>query len=186
MEAVRPRPWIPTAVAFVLLSLASTASATVTFGPSDVRTVFHIAKSDDHNRVDYGVRLDARCQPVGRSPVYAYWHRFEPGEPVIGELNALDRQVYGITRQTVRSRADNGSWIDVRIAALPSLRILILSQRHAGRCVARARIPVNDRPAFVDRVFVQLGGGILSSVESVTFSGVDAETSERVSERRRP
>ena len=175
-----------TSVGLLVLTWTSTALATVSFGPRDVRTVFHIAKSDDHNRVDYGIRLDERCQPAGRSPVYAYWHRFEVGEPRYGDLNMLDQQVYGITSQSVRTRSDNGTWVELHVAALPSLRILILVQRQGDRCVARAQIPVNSRPAFVDRVFVQLGGSPFTPVEYVTFRGVDPQTQEPVFERRQP
>ena len=64
--------------------------------------------------------------------------------------------------------------------------MLILSQPHAGGCVARAQIPINDRPAFVDRVFVQLSGGLLGGIEHVEFSGVDTQTQRPVRERRRP
>lgn len=156
------------------------------FGPRDVRTVFHIAKSDDRNRVDYGIRLDGRCQPVGSSPMYAYWHRFEPGEPVFGDLNALDRQAYGIRNQRVRTRAEGGSWVEMRIAAFSTLRILILTQPHDGDCIARAQIPLHDRPAFVDRVFVQLSGGLFGGVDHVDFNGVDVQTGDPVSQRRRP
>jgi hypothetical protein len=167
-----------------VLSWASLAAATVTFGARDVRTIFHIAKSDDNNRVDYGIRLDDQCRPVGETPVYAYWHRFDPGYPRFGDLNLLDQQVYGITSQAVRTRSDTGTWVELHVAALPSLRILILVQRHGDGCVARAQIPVNSRPAFVDRVFVQLGGSPFSPVEYVTFRGVDSQTQEPVFERR--
>ena len=173
-------------IAAGLLGLqADAARASPTFGPHDVRTVFHIAKSDDRNRVDYGIRLDGECQPVGARPIYAYWHRFEPGEPTFGDLNYLDRQAYGIASQRVRTRAENGSWTEMRINAFPALRVLVLSQRTASGCVARARIPVNSRPAFVDRVYVQLGGPF-HTVEHVTFRGVDVRTERPVVERRRP
>lgn len=172
------------ATALGVMLLCGIAYASPDFGPHDVRTVFQIAKSDDHNRVDYGIRLDGRCQPVGESPVYAYWHRFEPGQPRYGDLNMLDRQVYGIVSQAVRTRHPHGSWTEMYVAALPDLRILILTQRTEQGCVARAQIPVNSRPAFVDRVFVQLSGPF--SIEHVTFHGVDVETSEPVSQRRAP
>ncbi|MEQ8454828.1 MAG: DUF4833 domain-containing protein [Sandaracinaceae bacterium] len=171
---------------FVLLSglaFVATAHATPSFGSHDVRTVFHIAKSDDRNRVDYGVHLNAQCQPVGEEPVYAYWHRFEPGHPRFGDLGFMDSRVYGITSQAVRTRSDNGTWVEMHLAAFPEMRILVLIQRHEGQCVARAQIPVRNRPAFVDRVFVQLRP---LGVEYVRFRGIDVQTGQPVSERRRP
>lgn len=167
----------------VLLATA-TSHAQPRFGPQDVRTVFHIAKSDDRNRVDYGIHLDEQCQPRGANPIYAYWHRFEPGQATYGALNAFDTRVYGIASQRVHTRSERGTWTEMRINALSDLRILVLTQRTAEGCIARARIPVNSRPVFVDRVFVQLSGPF--SVEHVEFHGVDASTSAPVSERRRP
>ena len=172
------------AVGFLATFVAAPAEADPSFGPHDVRTVFHIAKSDDHNRVDYGIRLDAECRPIGREPLYAYWHRFEPGEPRYGDLNMMDRQVYGIATQAVRTRAPGGSWTELRLNGFARLRILVLARRTEHGCDARARIPVNNRPAYVDRVFVQLDGPF--GVESVTFRGIDADTLEPVSERRLP
>lgn len=161
-----------------------TARAQPVFRTHDVRTVFHIAKSDDRNRVDYGIHLDASCQPVGETPIYAYWHRFEPRQPRYGRLNALDARLYGIASQSVRTRSGTGSWVEMRVRALQSYRILVLTQRIEERCVARARAAVNDRPAYVDRVFVQLGGPF--TVDHVTFSGRDVETEQAVRERRLP
>jgi hypothetical protein len=169
---------------FALLGPSAVAKAVPSFGRHDVRTVFFIEKSDDRNRVDYGIHLDARCQPVGNEPVYAYWHRFEPNEPVYGDLNIFDRQIYAITSQSVRTRSESGTWTEMRLAAFPRMRVLILTQRTEAGCVARAQIPVNDRPAFVDRVSVLLSGP--NMVESVTFHGVDTQTSAPVSQRRRP
>lgn len=39
--------------------------ATLSSGANDVQTTFFIAKSDDRNRVDYGMRLDTNRAPVG-------------------------------------------------------------------------------------------------------------------------
>jgi hypothetical protein len=54
----------------------------VRFGANDLPTLFFIAKSDDRNRVDYGMRLDSRCAPYGDEPVFPYWREFEPPPPV--------------------------------------------------------------------------------------------------------
>ncbi len=41
--------------------------------------VFSIAKSENKNQVQYVVRLDAHCAPVGPAPVFAYWRMLEKG-----------------------------------------------------------------------------------------------------------
>jgi hypothetical protein len=45
-------------------------------------TLFFISKSDDENRVDYGMRLDSKCAPYGDESVFPYWREFEPLPPV--------------------------------------------------------------------------------------------------------
>lgn len=173
-----------TAAASALVGGTSALYAQARFGAHDVRTIFHIAKSDDRNRVDYGIHLDSSCQPVGDAPMYAYWHRFEPGDDRYGDLGAFDARLYGVASQSVRTRTDAGSWTEMRVRALPDYRVLVLSQRTEGGCVARARALVNGRPAFVDRVFVQLGGPF--RVAHITLTGVDAQTARPVRERRLP
>jgi len=172
-----------TLAAAVALAPAA-ARADPDFGAHDVRTVFFISKSDDRNRVDYGVRLDARCQPVGDAPVYAYWHRFEPGQPTYGDLNAMDRRVYGVRRQRVHDGNEGGTWIEIRLAAVTDERILILVRRRAGRCDASAQIQVRGRDAVLDHVHVQLGR--LFGVQHVTIHGRDPNNGAEVTERRTP
>jgi len=169
----------------VAVALAPAAAhADPDFGAHDVRTVFFISKSDDRNRVDYGVRLDARCQPVGETPVYAYWHRFEPGQPIYGDLNSMDRRVYGVRQQRVHERNASGTWIEIRLAAVTDERILILVRPGDDGCVAAARIQVRGRDALLDHVHVQLAR--LFGVEHVTVHGRDPDTGAEVTERRTP
>jgi len=164
--------------------LASPAYADVTFGDNDVRTIFYISKSDDRNRVDYAIRLDQRCQPVGTTPVYAYWHRFEPGEATYGDLNSMDRRAYGISRQTVRSRAANGSWVEMHLAGFPEQRFLVLAQRgEDGSCHARAQLSIDERDAFLDHIHVQLGW---VGVDRIVLHGREVTSGTEVSETRRP
>jgi len=43
----------------------SSAHADPHFGPHDVATVFYVSKSENRNRVDYGLHLDADCHAQG-------------------------------------------------------------------------------------------------------------------------
>lgn len=166
-----------------MLLFASIAFA-VRIGPNDVATAFFVSKSDDRNRVDYGVRATPACAPIGAAPVFAYWRRFEPGQPLLGDLNALDARAYGIAQQQVRVREAGGSWIELSLNALPAQRILVLI-RPAGRgCVASARSSIAGREAHLDRVFVQLGGPL--RIEHVMVYGRDVATGEALTERRAP
>ncbi len=172
-------------LAAALMLPASPALARVTFGDHDVRTIFYISKSDDRNRVDYGIRLTAQCQPDGDEPVYAYWHRFEPRQSPFGDLRGLDRRAYGIRRQTVSSRASNGSWIEMRIRGFSRERILILVQRGSdGTCHARAQVRIDDRDAFLHHIFIQLAGPM--RIQNVTLEGTDVQSGSPLRETRRP
>ena len=173
------------AVLLVLAVLgAAPARATPVIGAHDVATLFYVAKSDDRNRVDYGVRLDARCSPVGDAPVYAYWRRFEPGQQELGDLGPLDATAYGIAHQSVRVREPNGSWIELGLRAVPARRLLVLVQRHGDRCIGAVQTAIRGRDAVLDHVFVDLAGPL--RVREVIIRGEDRVTGEPVFERARP
>lgn len=170
-----------------LLAAGGVAAATDRrVGPHDVATIFYVSKSDDRNRVDYGVHLDARCRPVGEEPVFAYWHRFEPGEPRFGDLNFFDEQAYGITSQRVASSNGGGTWIEIETRAAPGERLLVLvtRARDGEGCVARLRMRLSGRHAWVERAHVQLAGPM--QVESITFYGTEVGSGTRIRHRRAP
>ena len=172
-------------LAAALMLPASPALARVTFGDHDVRTIFYISKSDDRNRVDYGIRLTEQCLPDGDEPVYAYWHRFEPRQARFGALRGLDRRAYGIRTQSVSSQASNGSWIEMRIRGFSRERILILVQRGSdGTCHARAQVQIDARDAFLDHIFIQLAGPM--RIEHVVLEGRDVQTGSPLRESRVP
>lgn len=179
-----------TAAAAVMCSLiaiglaSSAAYATPSIGASDVATLFYVAKSDDRNRVDYGVRLDASCAPIGDAPLYAYWRRFEPGQAELGDLNFMDRRAYAIAHQQVRVREANGSWIEFGIRALPSRRLLALVQRAGDRCVGAVQTTIRSREAVLDHVFVQLDGPM--RIREVVLRGEERATGDPIFERLRP
>jgi hypothetical protein len=173
-----------TAIAIALVLAAGAARALPSIGARDVATLFYVAKSDDRNRVDYGVHLDASCAPLGDAPIYAYWRRFEPGQEPLGDLNVFDQRVYGIERQSVRVREPNGSWIELALRALPARRILVLVQRAGDRCIGAAQTQLRGRDAVLDHVFVQLAGP--ASIDHVMIRGEDILRGEPVFERIEP
>src|SRR6185369_7243989 len=90
----------------VALAAPAAQAAYPAFGSNDVPTVFFISKSDDHNRVDYWMRLDARCQPVNDEAVTPYWREFEKAPPVVTHATGLlDGMAYGIAAQRVAKRS---------------------------------------------------------------------------------
>ncbi len=157
------------------------AYALPTIGPHDVATVFYISKSDDRNRVDYGVHLDASCAPVGRDPVFAYWRRFEPGQERFGDLNFLDQTAYGVERQEVGTPDATGTWIRVLLRALSSRPIQVRIQRGPAGCTGAALLDIRGRDAILDHVFVQLGGP--ASIDHLMIRGEERLSGQPVHER---
>lgn len=171
--------------ALALVAAVAAPAAALRMGRTDVPTVFYVSKSDDRNRVDYGVRLDERCRPASREPIFAYWRRFEPGQPRFGDLNFLDEQAYGITRQRIGPGNDGGTWIELATRAAPGRRLLVLAVPNPdGGCRARVRMDIQRRSVWLHHAHVQLAGPF--SVDHITFFGTDAETGRAVQHRHEP
>jgi len=143
---------------FVTLAWASTAAADSRFGPNDVRTIFEIGKNLDKNVVQYGIRLDKDCVPVGDEPIYAYWRQFEKGPEVTEDLNFLDKQGYGIKGEWVTKRSPEGSKVLMTLRATDRAIAVIVKKNDDGKCSATAITTINGGPAQLSRVFVHVAG----------------------------
>jgi len=142
----------------------SVALADVAFGPHDVPTVFFVSKSDDDNRVDYGVRLDPQCHPASTSPMAVYWREFENGSAgrVTHGLNLLEVPAYDAADQRIVARADSGgATLALTIRALRTREITIRTWRRAPPergCAARASMRIAGVEAILDHVHLTLAG----------------------------
>jgi hypothetical protein len=138
------------------------------FGRYDVQTLFAVGKNTNKNEVQYGIRLDQDCLPVGDAPVYAYWRDYEKGPTVTSDLTVLDRSVYGIKSQTVVSRSPEESKVvmTVRSTERP---IAVFTHKQGGRCVGETVARINGISALMNSVFVHLAG--LFSVDWVEIKG---------------
>src|ERR1022692_4639671 len=106
-------------VSFVVLTTSGDARAdTMQFGPHDVETVFFISKSDDHNRVDYGIRLNDHCAPVGDDAVFPYWREFEHPPVRTHSLGVFEYVPYGFSEQRLVHRTPTGGDQLVRLKQL--------------------------------------------------------------------
>jgi hypothetical protein len=148
-------------IVVALASIAAVARADVGFGPHDVPTIFFIDKSDDHNRVDYGIHLDARCHPASGSPMEVYWREFEGGRGghVTHGLNLFEGPVYGVGSQHVVETRDDGVVLDIDVRALSSRHLHVETQRGASGCTARASLVIAGTTAYLDHVHLTLGDG---------------------------
>lgn len=170
--------------AAVTLTLTAAVAGAVypVWGPNDVPTTFFIGKSDDHNRVDYGMRLDAHCAPVNDDAMVLYWHEFEPPPPPRTHgLNFLDRRGYGIASQRVVKRDENGGDYVLRLRQVDRA-IGIASHRAAnGHCATVARTLINGKTAELLSIYVKLSGPF--SVDYIDIRGKSFTDGKPVVER---
>ncbi len=175
-------------VAVSLLYLPRARAREPSFTPFDVRTVFYISKSDDRNRVDYGIHLDAGCVPSTDDAVFPYWREFENSPPVrIHTLGMFEYFPYGISEQRTVSKTPAGV---VHVMTLRQFRkwpIRILIRKEAdGHCEAHARTTILGKDAELTFVYVRLvRGGLAPSVDSVEMHGKAIDTGQEVLERLR-
>jgi hypothetical protein len=180
---VRPSPRALAAVAAVALSAVAVPALAdgVQFGAKDVQTVFYISKSDDKNRVDYGIRLDADCFPVGNSAVFGYWREFEYSPVRISGLSLLDRIPYGISSQGLVSRSATGADYYIRLKQFERTIAIATKKEADGTCSAIARAKINAGIAQFTWVYAKLSGPF--SVEYIDIHGKDFATGADLVER---
>ncbi len=170
-------------LALAVLAATSVAHADVQFERHDVATIFFIDKSDDHNRVDYGIHLDTSCHPASGSPMEVYWREFENGAGgrVTHGLNMFEGPVYGVGSQRVSATRDDGVTMDVVIRALSSRPLQVHTARVPHGCSARAQTTVAGTQAYLDHVHLTLGDGP-GSLRFADIYGVAVEGGANVHE----
>ena len=143
--------------ALLLLALGSCATAAKADPPrpGGVVPVFSIAKSENKNQVQYVVRLDDRCVPVGPSPVSAYWRMLEQGPAQTAPILAREVDAYGLSSQVVLGGDSNGGQVRAVLKALPSRPLTIDTSRGSdGKCRALATVSIAGAPAHLSDVYV--------------------------------
>ena len=167
----------------LLLLVACAGRSPAELKPRDIATVFFISKSDDRNRVDYGMRLDENCVPLANA-VFPYWREFEPKERT-HPLGTFEHRAYGIAVQRLVSRNPTGAEYLVKLKQLDRPITITTSKASDGACVAVAYTQIdNVGSAEFSHAFAQLGGFL--SVDYVEIRGRDTRTGTRVAERIKP
>jgi hypothetical protein len=148
----------------------------------DIATVFFISKSDDHNRVDYGIHLDDNCVPTDDA-VFPYWHEFEPRERV-HPLGVLDERAYGIDDQrVVTGKAAAGGELEIKLKRFDRPIEIFVAKQH-DQCVAYATTWIDGHSAIFTDAFLQLGG--LLSIDFVELHGRNSVSGAPLTERIKP
>lgn len=172
-------------MAFVAALPRDAAATEPKFGPNDLQTLFFIAKSDDHNRVDYGMRLDAACRPVGSEPVFPYWREFEPPPPVRTKpMSSFSKIGYGIATQKLLETTATGAESAIVLRKVARAIYITTSKGTDGHCKSLVRTNVAGvKYAELTSIFVKLSGPL--SVDYVDIRGKDLATGKDVTERLR-
>lgn len=154
-----------------------------TFGPSDIVTLFFINKSDDKNRVDYGMRLNADCTPSEKEAVFPYWREFEKAPPVrTHPLNMFEYYPYGIAAQRVLNRSPNGVEYHLRLKRIHRDLFVVTNKAADGRCTAAVYTTIGGiNHAELHSAFAKLQRAM--SVAYVEIHGRDPRTDRPLVER---
>jgi hypothetical protein len=141
----------------VLFGLPSIASAqAVSFGPHDVRSVFHIEKSENENQVHYAIRLDENCAPRTEKPVFAYWRNLEEGPDAVSPLLQREQRAYGLApRQEIRT-GTSGTTVRVLLLAIADRPLVFDVRRGQGRCEVRALTTIGGSRAVLTHAFLEV------------------------------
>ena len=173
------------------LVLATLTAATAradepTFSGNDVATVFYFSKSDDKNRVDYGLRLDASCMPAGDEPLFPYWREFEGGldGKRIHTLKFFEYAGYGVSDQAVKKSGGRAD-LTVKLKAFPREIVISTEKGEDGKCAVVARAVIAATPNVeLQSAFIKLKSGW--SVEYVEVHGKDPKSGKGLAERLVP
>ncbi len=143
----------------LLVALCSYAAAAPANPPSPVGTsvaVFSIAKSENRNQVQYVVRVDDHCAPVGPDAVSAYWRLLEKGPAQTGPLLPRELRAYGLASQDLANGA-SGPQVHAVLRALPRRPLYITTSRGSdGACHALATVSIAGEPSHLFNVYVHL------------------------------
>jgi hypothetical protein len=156
------------------------------FGPFDVQTVFYIAKSNDKDRVDYGMRLDEHCAPVGDDAVFPYWRILRLGAPVRSHpLKFLQYVAYGIAKQHALKNEAGGAKYALRLKQVDREMLIVSKRDQNSHCVATAYTKIqNIDGARLDYIFAKVAGPM--SVDYVDVHGTDMNSGQSLVERLKP
>ena len=118
--------------------------------------LFSISKSENKNQVQYAIRVDDSCAPVGRAPVFAYWRMLERGPTQYEQLLPREEKAYGIASQLVASRSDSGGDVHLTLNALPGRPIDVQTVRSDDGCRGYSTTAIGGAPAHLFNVHARL------------------------------
>ncbi len=157
------------------------------FGPFDVQTVFYISKSNDKDRVDYGMRLDQHCVPASKdNAVFPYWRELQHAPPVKShKLKFFQYAAYGFSDQHLVKKYRMGGEYVVVLKQFKRPILIVTKQGEDGQCTATPYSQVQGvKSAHLDYIFAKVAGAM--SVDYIDIHGTDLSTGRKLVEREAP
>ena len=141
----------------------------------------HIEKSENKNQVHYGVKVDAECRPIGKTPMYGYWREFERGPNVRSAILDREQPAYGLTRPRFVEQADEGGTLAIGLRGFPDRSIRVETFRDGDACRARALTKIKGKVAVLHAIYVELG--FLFSIDYVVVRGLRLSDGQPIQEK---
>ncbi len=144
--------------------------------PNEPNQLFYVQRSPNSNTVVYVAKLDAQGNFDSRTPVEAFWRKFNI-DGSKQKLNFIERMMaYGVTLDARKS----GRPITFSIAALPQRKLtLSLDAQHRPA----ATMLIGGRTVKVAYVYLQVvEGGLMPSVPALDIFGTDTANGKAIHE----
>lgn len=144
--------------------------------PNEPGQLFYVQRSPNANTVIYAAKLDAQGDFESRSPVEAFWRKFNI-DGAKQPLNFIERMMaYGVKVDAHKP----GQPITFTIAALPERKLTLgMDAQHHPQ----ATMLIGGRAVRVAYVYLQVvEGGLLPSVPSLDVLGTDIASGKAVHE----
>jgi hypothetical protein len=170
-------------LAFAVLWTAAVRADAPMLDGDDIEALFSIRKSQNRNRVDYGLRIGPDCAPTGDEPVVPYWRMLEDGPRVTERLAPRERRAYGLAAQTIEQTSNSAS-IRLRLRALGGRQLRVVVRRDPSGCTAHATVPIAGVPSVITDIFVVLRTAV--SIDHVELRGRSLRDGTPTFERLEP
>jgi len=144
--------------------------------PDEPNQLFYIQRSPNSNTVIYAAKLDGHGEFDTKTPVEAFWRKFNI-DGSKQSLNFMERMMaYGVRVDTIRP----GKPITFRVAALPDRKMtLAMDAEHHPE----ALLQVGNHTIKLNYVYLQVvEGGLLPSVPSLDIFGTDIASGKAIHE----
>jgi hypothetical protein len=144
--------------------------------PDEPNQLFYVQRSPNSNTIVYVAKLDAKGNFDSRTPVEAFWRKFNI-DGSKKSLNFIERMMaYGVRVATGKA----GQPVTFTIAALPERKLTLgLDAQHRPQ----ATLAIGSRTVKLAYVYLQVEeGGLMPDVPSLDIVGTDIASGKAIRE----